>query len=250
MNCFDKGQAAAWWMAAVAAIVLSDPSSARAISLEQKQAELDLRHVWNFDKDAVGTLPPGFIPAQMGAGPAGEWKVESDQTAPSGPHRLSQTASCPGGCFHLLLADGLVYDYVDVTTRFRALTAGATGAGTGGLVFRYRDAKNFYAAVIDLAASSLEVVKVTDGQVQGLAMEPVKPSPSPWHYLRVKHDTILSKDAMEVWFDGKIIFSTWDKERFGGQIGLVSKGTGPLGFDNIHAIRLYSQHPLSPPAAY
>ena len=35
-----------------------------------------------------------------------------------------------------------------------------------------------------------------------------------------------------------------------GLVGLVTRGMSPIEFDNIHAIRIYSQVPLSGPAAY
>ncbi|MEW6543995.1 MAG: hypothetical protein AB1411_10340 [Nitrospirota bacterium] len=227
-----------------------EEKGARAYN-EKAQAELDLRHLWNFDKDKPGGPPAGFIALTVGAGQAGGWTVEADPLAPSAPNRLSQTVLCPGGCYQLLLAEGVTYDYVDLTVRLRVVsgTPATTGA-TGGAVFRVKDERNFHAALVDLAAQSLEVIRVVDGQATVLAHEPVKLRPGAWHPLRVLHETILSKDLMEISFDGKIVFSTWDQERYGGRIGLATRGDAAIGFDNFHVIRLYSQKPLSPPAAY
>jgi hypothetical protein len=216
------------------------------------QPRLDLRHLWNFDEEKLGQSPPGFAAVTVGEGQAGQWSVEADPKAPTAPNRLVQTQPCPGsGCFQMLFAQGIVYDYVDLSVRLRMASDGSvTKAADGGLLFRVKDARNFYAAIVDLSANTLEVIRVADGQATLLGHESVKPNLAVWHFLRVRHDTILSKDLIEVAFDGKIVFSTWDPARSGGLVGLVTRGDGVVGFDNFYAIRLYSQKPLSSPAPY
>lgn len=215
------------------------------------QPKLDRRHLWNFDGEKPGEAPAGFSAAIMGEGPAGKWSVEPDPQAPTAPHRLTQGQPNPNkDGLQILLADGVVYDYVDLSVRVRPANDDPQAAGGGGVIFRAKDARNFYAAIADVAAKSLDLIRVADGQVTVIAHESVTPKAGPWHLLRVLHGTILSKDLIEVAFDGKIVFSTWDKSQFGGQIGLVTRGAAAIGFDNFHAIQLYSQKPLSPPAAY
>lgn len=215
------------------------------------QPKLDLRHLWNFDGEKPGETPPGFSAGTMGEGPPGKWSVEADPQAPTAPHRLTQGQPCPApDCLQILLADDVTYNYVDVSVRLRSAADGDRPPGGGGVIFRAKDARNFYAALVDLGRNTLEVLRVADGQVTVVGREPVKAQQTTWHLLRVRHDTILSKDLIEVAVDGKIVFSTWDKARFGGQVGLVARGEAAVGFDNFHAIQLYSQKPLSPPAAY
>lgn len=214
------------------------------------QPQLDRRHLWNFDGDKPGDQPAGFSAGTTGEGPAGQWSVEADPQAPTAPHRLIQGR--PGSnkeSLQVLLADGVTYDYVDLSVRLRMAAEGAQTGG-GGVIFRAKDARNFYAALADLTTNSLDVIRVVDGRSTVITHESVKPKPGPWHLLRVLHNTILSKDLIEVAFDGKIVYSTWDKDQFGGQIGLVTRGESAVGFDNFHAIQLYSQKPLSGPAPY
>jgi len=214
------------------------------------QPKLDRRHLWNFDGEKPGEPPAGFSAGTMGEGPTGTWSVEPDPQAPTAPHRLTQGQPCTAqGCLQVLLADGVTYDYVDLSVRLRLAAESAQG-GSGGVIFRAKDARNFYAALADLAGNNLDVIRAVDGQVTVLAHVPIKQKTGPWHLLRVLHNTILSKDLIEVAFDGKIIFSTWDPTQFGGQIGLLTRGDAAIGFDNFHAIQLYSQKPLSKPAAY
>lgn len=213
------------------------------------QPKLDRRHLWSFDGEKPGDAPAGFSVGTVGGGAAGQWTVEPDAQAPTAPHRLTRKG--PGSdkdALQVLLADGVTYDYVDLSVRLRS--DNGAHAGGGGVIFRAKDARNFYAALADLATGNLDVLRVADGQVTLVTREPIKPKAGPWHLLRVLHSTILSKDLIEVAVDGKIVYSTWDQARFGGQIGLVARGEATVGFDNFHAIQLYSQKPLSPPAAY
>jgi hypothetical protein len=94
------------------------------------------------------------------------------------------------------------------------------------------------------------VVHVVDGQLTVIGREPVKRRKTDWHLLRVQHNTILSKDFLEISFDGQIAFTHWDKKLGAGQIGLVTRGDAAIWFDNFDAVQLFSQRPLSPPAAY
>ena len=230
-----------------------------------EQASLDLRHFFRFDTDQPGKGPAGFTAFTVGEGPAGAWIVEADPQAPTSPNRLSQSTACPTtavqerpGCLQLLLLDGLTYEYPDLTVRLRAASKNPQGGETGqsgptqaGLVFgATKDARTFYAAIVDLTTGMLDVVRVTDGKIMSIGHETVKRKPVPWHTLRLQHNTILSKDFLEISFDGNIVFTHSDKKLGTGQIGLMTRGEAPVWFDNFDAVQLFSQRLLSPPAAY
>lgn len=224
-------------------------------------ASPDLRHFWRFDTDKPGQPPAGFSAVLFGEGPTANWIVEADPQTPSAPNRLVQSTPCqtvpdhaPSGCLQLLLVDGLIYEYPDLTVRLRFAPRNdqsGTGGGAAGIVFKAeKDARNFYAALVDPAAAALEVIRVVEGRVTVLGREPVKRKPVPWHTLRVQHNTILSKDFLEISFDGQIVFTRWDTKLGAGHIGLVTKSGAPIWFDNFDAVQLFSQRLLSPPAAY
>lgn len=233
-------------------------SSMGGALLRAEPASPDLRHFWRFDQDKPGEPPNGFAAGTAGGQQAGTWKVEADPEAPSPPNRLAQEAACPTvpgaeqpSCLQVLLVSGMTYEYPDLTVRLKqAAESPHGGAGGGGIVFGAKDARNFYAAIVDLAADVLEVVRVTEGQVSLIGRQPAKRKPVAWHTLRVQHNTILSKDFVEVSFDGRIVFTHWDKKLGGGQIGMVTRGDAAVWFDNFDAVQLFSQRPLSPPAAY
>lgn len=51
-------------------------------------------------------------------------------------------------------------------------------------------------------------------------------------------------------FDGQLVVTVEDQSLAIGQVGLLVRGHTALDFDSLHAIPLFSQRPLSAPAAY
>ncbi len=234
--------------APVAHAIRAESPSEKAENLK-KQAEAGLFKLWNFDQQTVGSVPLGFSALNLGDGPAGTWQVQTDATASSAPNVVLSASPCPSQtCYRLLVADGLQYEYPDLTMHLRSGSDG--GRSAGGVVFGVQDAKNFYAAVVDLTQQSLEVIRVVDGKESVLGRATVKLKPLPWHTLRVQRNTIISKDFIETFVDGEPVLSVEDQTLGLGQVGLVARGDSTVQFDNFHAIPLFSHRPLSPPAAY
>jgi hypothetical protein len=235
------------------AVVFGEPASAvqRETSEEKeanlkKQATGGLFHKWTFDQDEIDKLPAGFAGRSSDQAQPARWSVQPDESAPSRPNVLAVASPC-ASCHQLLLAEGLDYEYPDVTVRFRA---GDGPAANGGIVFGVKDAANFYAAVVDLRGSSVQVIRVVDGHEAVLAEAPVKLKPVDWHSLRVQRNTIISKDFIETFVDGTLMLSVEDQTLGLGQVGLLARGHSSLFFDSFHAVPLFSHRPLSAPAAY
>ncbi len=214
----------------------------------KQQATGGLFQKWTFEQDRPGAVPAGFVALSSGEGPPADWIVREDNTAPSPPNVVAVSSGCAGrACYHLLLADGLDYEYPDLTVRFRASEGSAR---IGGLVFGAKDAANFYAAVVDLAALTVGVVRVVAGNETLLAQAPVNLKPVHWHSLRVQRNTIISKDFIETFVDGSLVLSAEDQMLGLGKVGLAVRGESSLFFDTLHAIPLFSHRPLSAPPAY
>ncbi|MEC4888959.1 MAG: hypothetical protein RI101_02760 [Nitrospira sp.] len=215
----------------------------------RQQAKGGLFHKWTFDADAVNALPGGFSPLSGDAITSPPvWTVIPDATAPSAPQVVAVTSSCEGeACFRLLVADGLAYEYPDLSVRFRS-AAGL--AGVGGMAFGVKDAKNFYAALVDAEARSAQVIKMVDGVATVLGKTAVTLKAIEWHSLRVQRNTIISKDFIEAFVDGVLVLSVEDQDLGAGQVGFVTQGKTSLYFDTFHAVPLFSHRPLSAPAAY
>jgi hypothetical protein len=214
----------------------------------RQQATGGLFQKWTFDQDHPGSPPAGFVGLASLEGPPGQWTVQVDAGAPSPPNVVRGLSRCAlRGCYQLLVAQGLDYEYPDVTVRFRAVQE---IAGFGGLVFGARDAENFYAAVVDPAGPTVQVVRVVAGDARVLAQAPVALKSVEWHTIRVQRNTILSKDFIETFVDGSLVLSVEDQTLGLGKVGLVIVGESSLLFDTLHAIPLFSHRPLSPPPAY
>jgi len=212
----------------------------------KKQATGGLFHQWTFDKDEPDKVPAGFVGRSSAEGHA-RWMVVADDSAPSRPQAVAVNSQCPAACYQLLLAEGLDYEYPDITVRFRADGA---APGSGGVAFGVKDPANFYAAVINVTDRTVQVVRIVEGKETVLAQTQVQWKPVDWHSLRVQRNTIISKDFIETFVDGTLMLSVEDQMLGLGQVGLVARGNSSLFFDSFHAVPLFSHRPLSAPAAY
>ncbi len=230
----------------------------QAVQLEshaEKEANLKdqsregLFNRWTFDQQQPGEAPTGFSMLGFGEGPAADWTIKGDREAPSAANILAVNSSCQAAtCYRLIVANGFQYEYPDVAVRMRFPLDAATGVG--GVVFGVKDATHFYAAVVNLATKTLNVSRVVDGKELKLAQAPILPKRVPWHTLRIQRNTTLTKDFIETFFDGQFVVTVEDQSLAIGQVGLLVRGETSLDFDSLHAIPLFSQRPLSAPAAY
>jgi hypothetical protein len=224
-------------------------SSAEKQANFNQQALGGLFHRWTFDQQTPEDALSGFTQFVVGEDTAPVWTIAPQQEAPSPPNILKAEPSCrTDSCYQLLVADKLQYEYPDVTVRLRFPEDGSVGQG--GIVIGLKDERHFYAAIIDLAAQKLEVVRVLGDQVTVLGDSAITPKQVDWHSLRMNRDTIISKDVIEVFFDGKLMLSVQDQTLGLGQVGLIVRGKSPLHFDSLHAVPLFSPRPVSNPAAY
>ncbi len=213
------------------------------------QAREGLFNRWTFDQQKPGEAPLGFAMLGFGEGPVADWTIKSDPDAPSISNILAVTSSCQAvTCYRLIVANGFQYEYPDVSVRLRFPLDAATGVG--GIVFGVKDATHFYAVVVNLAAKTLDVSRIVDGQETRLGRSAITPKAVPWHSLRIQRNTIISKDFIEAFFDGQLAVTVEDQSLAIGQVGLLVRGQSALDFDSLHAIPLFSQRPLSSPAAY
>jgi hypothetical protein len=224
-------------------------SSAEKQANFKQQALGGLFQRWTFDQQTSEDALSGFSQFVVGGDAASVWTIAPEKDAPSPPNIIKADSSCrTASCYQLLVADKLEYEYPDVTVRLRFPDEG--GAGQGGIIIGLKDERHFYAAFVDLAAKKLEVVRVIGDQFTVLGETAITPKPVDWHSLRMNRDTIISKDVIEVFFDGRLMLSVQDQTLGLGQVGLVVRGKSPLHFDSLHAVPLFSQRPVSNPAAY
>jgi hypothetical protein len=204
---------------------------------------------WLFDKSALEALPEGFSQEVGGQHGKGGWLVSKDPTAPSRPQLVEQQLTCGEGlCYQLLTVDGVTAEYVDLSVRMKMRLV--TPSGKAGLAYGVQDAQNFYAVVVEPKTNEIVAYVVKNGQPTELARETLILEPSEWHYLRIQRNTIISKEFTEIFFDHHLLIDVYDQSFKKGKIGLVAMGDGAFSFDNLRAMELMTNRPLSRPAAY
>ncbi|MBX3331159.1 MAG: hypothetical protein KF722_12195 [Nitrospira sp.] len=226
--------------------VQNETQEEKAANLK-KQAKGGLFQKWTFDMDQPNAQPSGFVKGISTDEPLANWIVQGHATAPSPPNIVAGSSSCTQLCYQVLLADGLEYEYPDLSVRFHAQEG---TAGLGGIVFGVRDTRNFYAAVVDPIGRKAQLVRISNGRELPLAQASISLKKVDWHSLRVQRNTIISKDFIEVVVDGVLVLSVEDQALGLGQTGLVVLGSSTVLFDSFHAVPLFSHRPLSAPPAY
>ena len=96
---------------------------------------------WSFDDQPAGEPPPGFVFAGSPREQAGQWVIVREES--NGVFAQVQQGT-PGA--RLAVIGGTSFADLTLSTRIRF----AEGAGSAGLVWRYRDADNYYLAALDL----------------------------------------------------------------------------------------------------
>jgi hypothetical protein len=199
------------------------------LGLDDKKAEDKVKTgdkhktTWNFDADQAGEAAKGFSKE------VGEWKVTADDSAPSKPNVLAQTAKNSGSTFNVVLVADPKYKDVEVSVRMKAI-AGDEDQG-GGLVWRAKDVKNYYIARFNPLEDNYRVYKVVDGRRIQLASADIKATPG-WHTLKVE----MAGDHIQCYFDEKRYLDVKDDTfKEAGKIGLWSKADAQSHFDDLKA---------------
>ena len=175
------------------------------------------RRIWTFDDDTAGQTAKGFTSY------VGDWKV-----APSDKgNAVAQSAQNANSVFNITLVDDVNAKDVDLSVRMKAV-AGETDQG-GGLVWRAKDAKNYYLARYNPLEDNYRLYKVVNGK-RTLLQNMDIPHSDGWHTLRVT----MTGDQIICRYDGKKSVegkdSTFAKA---GKIGLWTKADAQSQFDEL-----------------
>ena len=186
-----------------------------------------------FEADAVGATPKGWTATRTGRGDP-KWTVEQDQTAPSKLRVLKQSGQAT---YPLLLKDDTSIKDGFIEVKFKAIAGSEDRAA--GLVWRARDADNYYVVranalednvvlykTVNGSRSSLDIV----GRKGGYGIDVAVPADR-WHGLRVD----FSGSRFRVLYNGKQLFEVEDST-FGdaGKVGLWTKADSVTLFDEIN----------------
>src|SRR5712671_2635123 len=176
----------------------------------------------SFENAQIGATPEGWTATLTGKGDP-KWTVERDETAPSKQKVLKQSGRAT---YPLLLKNDTNIKDGFIEVKFKAIAGSQDRAG--GVVWRARDANNYYVVrpnalednvvlykTVNGVRSSLDLV----GQKGGYGVKTAVPA-NQWHTLRIE----FAGPRFNVVFNGKPLFAVEDATfQEAGMVGLWTK---------------------------
>jgi hypothetical protein len=173
----------------------------------------------SFDADAVGGPPRGWLLTMTGKG-APKWTVERDE---GGSAVLKQSGKAT---YPLALKEGPIVRDGFVEVKFKPIAGSEDRAG--GIVWRARDANNYYVVRANALEDNVVLYKTVNGvrssldligQKGGYGVKTAVPAKR-WHTLRVE----FAGPRFHVVFNGKSLFTVEDATLpEAGMVGLWTK---------------------------
>jgi hypothetical protein len=183
-----------------------------------------MAETFNFDADAVGLVPAGWIAGVTGQG-AGRWSVETDASAPSKPNVLKQSGR---GDFPWCVRQGASVADGFVEVRFKPLAGNEDQAG--GLVWRWKDSGHYYVARANALENNVSLYYTNAGRRVTIKYADAPVARNQWHALRVE----FSGRHIRVALDAETYIETDDAHIAGaGAVGVWTKADSVTLFDNF-----------------
>jgi len=186
----------------------------------------------NFDDMKTGAPPPGWTATQTGSGSA-KWAVEKDDSAPSKPNVLKQSGQAT---FPVCIKDDTSLKDGFVEVKFKPVSGKEDRAG--GVIWRTRDANNYYIFRANAAEGNAVLYKTVNGKrtpldivgrTGGYGVKETVAS-GQWHTLRVE----FAGNRFKAYFDGKHLFDVEDTTFTGvGKVGVWTKADSVTLFDDF-----------------
>lgn len=189
-----------------------------------------------FNDTEAGRTPSGWTVGITGKGEA-KWTVEKDDSAPSKPAVLKQSAEVPGPSFPLCIKDGTAIKDGFVEVKFKAVSG--KGDQAAGVLWRCADKDNYYICRANALEDNVVLYKVEKGKRTSLEIVgrkggygvEEKVAPRTWHTLRVD----FGGAKFLVHFDGKKLFEVHDETfKDAGRVGLWTKADSVTLFDDFN----------------
>jgi hypothetical protein len=183
----------------------------------------------NFDSDRVAAPPKGWTLTMTGKG-SPKWTVERDDTAAQKGQVLQQSGTAT---FPVALKDGTSIKDGFVEVKFKPISGSEDRAG--GLVWRAKDANNYYVVRANALEDNVVLYKTVNGvrrsldivgREGGYGVKIAVPADQ-WHSLRVE----FSGTRFKVTFNGERLFEVEDSTfTEAGMVGLWTKADSVTSF--------------------
>jgi len=184
---------------------------------------------YNFDSEKAGDMPSKFHGVRTGPGSPGQWVVIPEPSAPSRPNVVAQNSADPTDLRLVLLVgdEGSFKDF-DLSVKFKTVSGEVDRIA--GLVFRLKDANNYYVAQVNALEDKCRLYHVVAGKKHPFAGANFALSSGEWHELRVE----CIGDKIICYFDGvRKIEATDETFRDAGKVGLWTKADSVTYFDDL-----------------
>ncbi len=206
-----------------------------ALALASWLNVLAAAEIVTFDAAKIGGPPQGWFSTITGVGDA-KWTIESDATAPSAPQVLQQSGRVSKPSFPLCLLDAPALRDGFVEVKFK--TVSGTNDQAAGVVWRARDATNYYVCRANALEDNVVLYKVVAGKrtaldivgrAGGYGVE-AKVPPERWQALRVE----FAGQHFKVWLEARLLFEVEDSTfTEAGKVGLWTKADSVTRFDDF-----------------
>jgi hypothetical protein len=204
-----------------------------SLLLAQGEVEKSSAKTWNFDSDAVGKPPAGFSFGRTGKGAEGQWVVRAEDDAPSKPNVLAQMSTDDTDYRFPVVFTGSDIKDLRLSVKCKPVS-GKVDQGCG-LVFRLKDADNYYVVRANALEDNVRLYHVVKGSRRQFAGWNGKVASGAWHDLAVE----AKGDHFQVFFDNKKIIDAHDKTiTDAGKVGLWTKADSVIYFDDLTATPL------------
>jgi hypothetical protein len=178
----------------------------------------------NFDQNAAGQLPTGWICGVTGRGNP-VWKIEVDASAPSSPNVLRQSGE---GTFPWCVNKGAAFTDGYVEVKFKSVSGKEDQAG--GVVWRWKDKDNYYVARANALENNVSLYYTTDGKRNTIKYVDAPVAKRTWHVLRAE----FAGTNIKVFLNGKLYIDVNDKRIAGpGAVGVWTKADSNTAFDDF-----------------
>jgi len=200
--------------------------AAAAVAQEPHMATFD------FEADAAGQSPRGFELALTGKGRPGKWVVQAVGDAPSGKNVLVQTDGDDTDYRFPIAFTGPAMK--DLRLSVKCKPVGGKGDQGCGIVWRLRDADNYYIARANALEDNVHLYRVVKGRRDRFDGWDGKVASGVWHELAME----MAGDHIQVFFDGKKVIDAHDDTfKDAGRFGVWTKADSIVQFDDLTATR-------------
>jgi hypothetical protein len=178
----------------------------------------------DFDTDAMGEPPRGWVCGTTGAG-SPHWVVEEDSSAPSRPRVLKQGTATP---FLWCVRSNSAAENGSVEVKFKPSSGKDDQAG--GVVWRWKDGKNYYVARADALERKISLSYTVNGLRKTIRYVDAPVALNAWHTLKVSY----RGDDINVSLNGKTYIEANDRNISGsGKVGVWTKADSVTLFDDF-----------------